>query len=333
MTLPSRHASIALTTPGRGHRLVEHGVPMLHHGRSWLLILLILLEVALVRSGWLSVREAVAIVVAIEGLLTVVAGIQAMQAIRRFRRQRAAGQHWLDAFEAALAVTMPQRLARLITLELRLWLCLIRWLSRRSQLGEHAFSYRTRSSLGALVVLVLVTSPAEILLLELLIPWPWLRWTLLTLSIYALCWVLGLYASLVVLPHAVTDDGLWLRYGLLNEAFIPFAAITAVQVAPRAAPNHHDGLYVDRAERTAFLAVGGRTDVTIILRQPHAFRTAFGYSAPVETIHAAVDHPQRLVNMLQARLTDEPPESATRVMLDASHPRDWAGHEPQVAEG
>lgn len=319
--------------PGCWYRPVERGVPMLHHGRSWLLILLILLEVALVQSGWLSVREAVTIVVAIEGLLTVAAGIQAIQAIRRFRRQRAAGQRWLDAFEVALAVTMPQRLARLLTLELRLWLCLIRWLARRSRPDTYAFTYRTRSNLGALVVLGLVTSPAEILLFELLIPWPWLRWTLLVLSIYALFWVLGLYASLVVLPHAVTDEGLWLRYGLLNEVFIPFAAIAVVQVAPRTAPNHHDGLSVDRAERTAFLAVGGRTDVTIVLRQPHAFRTAFGYSAPVETIHVAVDHPQRLVNVLQARLTDEPPGSAARVMLDASPLRDWAGHEPQVAEG
>lgn len=270
---------------------------------KWSLPVLILVEIALVRSGWLSIAEAVVVLVIVEAMLTLVAGVQAIRAVRRFQRQRAAGESGVAAFEDALTVLLPQRLARLIALELHLWICLGRWLLRRSRPDERDFSYRKRSILGALVLLVILTAPVEILTLELLIPWAWLRWILLTLAIYGMIWLIGLYASLVVLPHRVADDGLWLRYGLLNEGFVPFAEIAEVAHAPRRVPDSRDGLRVSEREQAAYLTVGGRTDVTIALARPVSFRTAFGWTAPVVLVHVAVDDPTRFVSALQSRLT------------------------------
>ncbi|GBD16664.1 hypothetical protein HRbin26_01567 [bacterium HR26] len=276
---------------------------MAQRALKWSLLILILVEIVLVRAGWLSIGQAVAIVVLIEGALTLVAGIQAIRAVRRYRHQRAAGRGGVEAFEDALSLLMPQRLARLVALELRLWICLGRWLFRRYRPDERDFSYRKRSIVSALVVLVILTAPVEILILELLIPWAWLRWVLLALAVYGMIWVIGLYASLVVLPHRVADDGLWLRYGLLSEACIPFPEIADIQVAPRKVPDGRDGLRVVEEERAAYLAVGSRTDVTIALRRPQSFRTAFGRTAPVDTLHIAVDAPQRLCEAVRARLS------------------------------
>ncbi len=275
---------------------------MVQRALKWSLPILILVEIALVRAGWLSIGQAIAIVVLVEGALTVVAGVQAIHVVRRFRHQRAAGRGGVEAFEDALTVLMPRRLVRLVALELRLWICLGRWLFRRYRTNEREFSYRKRSIVPALVVLVILTAPVEILILELLIPWAWLRWGLLALAIYGMIWVIGLYASLVVLPHRAADDGLCIRYGLLSEAFIPFSEVVDIQVAPRKVPAGRDGLRVVEEEGAAYLAVGGRTDVTLTLRRPQSFRTAFGRTAPVDTLHIAVDEPQRLCEAVRARL-------------------------------
>lgn len=293
------HSLRAVLREVAGRKALSHVV---QRALKWSLPILILVEIVLVRAGWLSIGQAVAIVVIIEGALTLVAGIQAIRVVRRYRHQRAAGRGGVEAFEDALTLLMPQRLARLVALELRLWICLGRWLFRRHRPDERDFSYRKRSIVSALVVLVILTAPVEILILELLIPWAWLRWVLLALAVYGMIWVIGLYASLVVLPHRVADDGLWLRYGLLSEAFIPFSEIVDIQVAPRKVPAGRDGLRVVEGERAAYLAVGGRTDVTLTLRRPQPFRTAFGRTAPVDTVHFAVDEPQRLCEAMRTRL-------------------------------
>ena len=275
---------------------------VLQRALKWSLPILIVIEIVLVRAGWLSFGQAVAVVVIVEGALTLVAGLQAIRAVRRFRHQQSQGQSGVEAFEDALTVMMPQRLARLVALELRLWICLGRWLLRRYRPDERDYSYRKRSIVSALVILVILTAPVEILILELLIPWAWLRWVLLALTIYGIVWIIGLYASLVVLPHRVTDDGLWIRYGLLNEAFIPFADIAGIEHAPRKVAEGRDGLRVVEGERAAYLPVGGRTDLTIIVRRPVPFRTAFGQSPPADTVHVAVDEPQRLCDAVRSRL-------------------------------
>ena len=275
---------------------------MAQRALEWPLPILILVEIVLVRTGWLSIGQAIAIVVLVEGALTLVAGVQAIRVVRRYRHQRAAGRGGVEAFEDALTVLMPHRLARLVALELRLWLCLGRWLFRHYRPDECHFSYRKRSIVSALAILVILTAPVEILTLELLISWAWLRWVLLALAVYGMIWVIGLYASLVVLPHRMADDGLWIRYGLLSEAFIPFPEVVDIQVASRKVPTGRDGLRVVEEERAAYLAVGGWTDATLTLRRPQPFRTAFGRTAPADTLHIAVDEPQRLREAVRARL-------------------------------
>ena len=64
---------------------------------KWLLPALVLTEIVLVRVELLDVGSAIGIVVAIEGLLLLVAGRQIVVAVRRYRRHRAAG---LDVWAA-----------------------------------------------------------------------------------------------------------------------------------------------------------------------------------------------------------------------------------------
>jgi hypothetical protein len=128
--------------------------------------------------------------------------------MRRYRRDRAAGLDIETAVEDGIAVIFPRSVARLVALEPRIWIALFKWAFRRRPLAPNEFSYHKRSAMGAFLALVLLTLPVELLLYEILIPWPVVRWLLLVVSVYAVFWMLGLFASLRVLPYRLDAGGL-----------------------------------------------------------------------------------------------------------------------------
>lgn len=269
---------------------------------KWLMLALIIAEVVLVRAGVLDVSTAIGVVVGIELLLLIVAGRQIVVALRRYRRGRAAGLDLRAALEDGFAVLLPRKVARIVALEPLLWACLGKWALRRNRLGQGEFHYHKRSPVGPLLIVVLFTTPVEVLLFELLIPWNWLRWLLLIAAIYALFWAFAFYASLVVLPHRIERAGVRLRYGALADATIPYDAITLVEHRPLRPSGGGDGLRVDRGEEAAYIAVGGRTAVTLQLRAPCTLNGLLSTTSPVKTVHVAADDPEGLTRELNSAL-------------------------------
>jgi hypothetical protein len=283
-------------------------------GRWWLVVTvgLVALRLALGRAGLFDARAAAIVLAGLEALVLVVAGRQVVLAVRGYRRDRAAGLDVWAALEDGLAVLLPRPLARLAALEPRLWYCLSRWLTRRGRRTDGLeFPYHRRSLIGAIVIVALLTAPVEILFFELVIPWRWLRLVLLVSAVYAFVWLLGLYASLVVLPHRLESDALHLHYGALAEGRIPYTAIGAVERARRSAPGGRDGPRVadEGGAPALYLAVGGRTDLTLRLREPRTFSGLRGPTLPVETVHLATDDPDRLLRALGERVFAASPAS------------------------
>ncbi len=276
-------------------------------GRWWLVLTLglVFLRVALGHAGLFNARATVLVLAGLEALALAVAGRQVVLAVRGYRRDRTAGLDVWAALEAGLAVLLPRPLARLAALEPRLWYCLGRVLVRRGRRTDGLdFPYHRRSPIGAIVFVALLTAPVEILVFELVIPWAWLRLLLLVAAVYSFVWLLGLYASLAVLPHRLEPAALRLRYGALAEGRIPYAAIAAAERARRPSPGGRDGARVadEGGARALYLAVGGRTDLTLRLREPRTFSGLRGPTPPVETVHLATDDPDRLVRALGERV-------------------------------
>jgi hypothetical protein len=269
---------------------------------KWLLPALILAEVVLVWSGLLDLDDAVLVIVGIEVLLLATAAGEVVLVVRRYRRGRAAGLDLWAALEEGLAVLLPRKAARVAVLEPRLWVCLLRWISRRTGTSDREFGYHKRSQMGLILVMLAFTTPVELLVVELLAPWAWLRISLLVLGLYALLWMFGLYASLVTLPHRLEENGLRLRYGALAEGFVPFSEIAAVERAQRRAPGPGDGLQTDPEEGEIYLATGGKTDLTLRLRSPQTAKGLFRSVGPASTIHLAADEPERLASKLRERI-------------------------------
>lgn len=272
---------------------------------KWALPVLLLGNLALVGSGVLEAQTALLVGVVAEGLLLVVGGRQIWVAVRRYRQDRAAGLDLEAALEEGLAVFLPRPAARLAALEPRLWITLVRWLLRRP-VGPDTFPYARRSLFGPMLGLVAFSAPVEIFAFELLIPWPLVRVLLLIASVYSVLWLAGLYAGLKMYPHRLTADTLRFYQGLLASGAVPYEQIAAVEAVRRKAPGGKDGLQTVPAEGAAYLAAGGRTDVTLRLRAPTVIAGLLRPTPPVTTVHLAADDGPALAAALQARLAAAP---------------------------
>ncbi len=154
-------------------------------------------------------------------------------------------------------------------LESHLWARLLRWLIRRTGTSDREFGYHKRSQMSLILLMLAFTAPVELVVVELLVvelvaPWTWLRISLLVLGLYALLWIFGLYASLIALPHRLEENGLRCHHGALAEGFVPLSEIAAVQRAQCRAPGPGDGLRTDPEDGGIYLAMDGMTDLILI---------------------------------------------------------------------
>jgi hypothetical protein len=267
----------------------------------WLLPLLIVAEIGVVRSGLIDLGSAIGIAVAVEGLLLLVASRNIVIAARRYRQNRGVGLDGWSALEDGLTAFFPRPIARLVALEPRIWSYLWIWLFRRRKTGVDEFPYRKRSYVITYLLLVVVSTPVEIFAFEVLLPWAWLRAVLLILGIYTFVWIFAFNASLSVLPHRLRATGLDLHYGFVAGGHIPYPAIERV-ILERRRPKDGEGLRVVKGENTAYLAVGGRTDLTLVLREPLRLEGLLARTEPVTTICVAADDPQKLYDALASAI-------------------------------
>lgn len=269
---------------------------------KWAAPILIVAEVVLVRSGVLHLQAAVGMVVGIESLLALVAGAQVFRMLRQYRRDRAAKLDAWSALEESFAVLLPRRAARMVTLELRLWACLVRWLFRRGWADLSMFTYHKRSIFGVFLLAALFSSPVEILLFEFLIPWFWLKVLLLIASVYSVIWLVGLYAAQVTLPYRLEAEGIRLHAGALAEGFIPYTALAEVAREKQKTPKKSQGLSISAGQSAAYFGIDGTTDVALHLSVPQQMRGFVKLTPPVSTVYLAVDEPERFVREIRQRL-------------------------------
>ena len=268
----------------------------------WSLPVVLLIEAALVWSGGLGVGGAILVVAGIEVVVLIVGVGEVLVVFRRYRNGRRAGLGAWEALEGGMALVVPRPVARLMVSEPRMFACLARWASGRASLGEGEFGYGKGSPLGMLLVMVVLATPVEVVFWELLVPWAWLRWTLLALSVYSVLWLFGLYASRITLPHRLEEGGLRLRHGVLAEAFVPYAEVERVEKRRRKSPNDGDGLQSSPDGDAAYLATNGRVDLALELKNSLTVRGFLRDAASVGTIHVAADEPDKMLRELRQRL-------------------------------
>lgn len=218
---------------------------------KWLLLGLIAVELVLVATGRLRLGTAIAVIVAIEVVITCVL-------IRvAWRAGRSQDGSALDRAEAAVAAIAGPVVATLMVGELRMLRSLWLGLRGRHDVPPGAVAIGYSRGRWAAPALFGFAALLELFAIDLLVPWErfgryyGLRWVLLGLSAYGVLWVLMWVVAEKVHPHLITDRELRLRSGpmvLMRIRLDQIARATksgladpgpdvAVFAAPLVAPN------------------------------------------------------------------------------------------------
>ena len=173
---------------------------------------------------------------------------------------------------------------RLLRFELRLLRSLVLVAVRRVDgvgPGDAALPYaRAAIPMGALFAGL---SVAELVVVELVVPWPTVRHVLLVLGAWGLFVVAGLLAMNWTHPHVARPDALVLRSGGLVTVLVPWEVVTAVERRDR---HEHSGWVIEDGQ--LYLPVAGTTAVDVVLARPLAVR-AGRRAGMVTRISFAVD--------------------------------------------
>jgi len=194
-----------------------------HRVHSGVTIAVAVTLLALNLAGALSGGMALGLFLAIEVPLILVFAVISVLRFGRFGRTTGAdGTDFLDRLEA------EEPLLRPVVSELRAFTSLFLVIGRKRQLppGAEPFGY-TKGTMTLPAVLT-VLSLVELLIVHILVPWPWLQIVLLVLTVWGVFFILGFFASRVVRPHFVTADRLHLRWGHKTVLTSPLANILSV---------------------------------------------------------------------------------------------------------
>ena len=162
-------------------------------------------------------------------------------------------------------------------------------------------------------------SALEMVAVHFIVPWPWVRWPLLIVSVWGLVWMFGFLAGQIVYPHLVESERLRVRNGHTVDASVPISAIDSVRTVVRSRPSSRT-ITVDEQDPThLYIAVSGQVNVHVSMVEPIVIDLPRGrYS--VSTLSFWADEPG-------------PALSRLRTLINGPGPSDSATTGPQAGEG
>ncbi len=195
---------------------------------------------------------------------------------------------------------MLSKARRILSIELRMGQYLLKWAFQRIHHQDNEYTYHKKSAAMALTFILIFVIPPSILLLGFILPWQWLTWVLGVAGIYALYWVVGLYASMVALPHRFDTTALVIHYGVLACGEIPYTIIESLALSQEGLNQSGDGLTFDVNEPIAYFKVGSITTIKIELKEPVTLQLWGKSTQAVSTIFINADRPDQLVERFNA---------------------------------
>jgi hypothetical protein len=176
---------------------------------------------------------------------------------------------------------------------------LLRWILRRHQAnapGSFAYHQAKKIPVYTFMALIGLEGIGTHLVLLVIFGSRWWIWSIFAVDMYTLIWIIGLYASMIVLPHRIEVDVLRLRHAYLAELVLDRTAVRGARiVAGRQTKNGK--LMVDATGRGVFCS----GDTTVAIDLDPRFPLYFGglrVTDAVTTLHVTVDAPRDFVAAL-----------------------------------
>jgi hypothetical protein len=161
-------------------------------------------------------------------------------------------------------------------------------------MGDRSFGYSAQ--LKPLLWVFLVLTPVEILLVDVLVPWFWLRAVLLVFGLLSgllLAWLLWMLHKF---KHEIDDEYLWLRYAREFEYRIPRNAIETVTHGMTSRSLNKTRSVVDE---TLVLEISSSTNVRVTLNEPQEIDLGRRGAHQITKIEFWADDPERVVRALR----------------------------------
>lgn len=145
---------------------------------------------------------------------------------------------------------------------------LARWIRRLPDRGPDGTLVAPYVDIVRMTILIWIgASAVEVVIVHLVIPWAWLRWPLLIVSLWGLVWMLGYLAGLIVNPHLVEPTRLRVRCAHTIDVVVPISAIAEVGTHNESFPTSRTVRLVDDGQRLA-ITMSSQANVHLALTAP-----------------------------------------------------------------
>ncbi|SDL78472.1 hypothetical protein SAMN04488074_113154 [Lentzea albidocapillata subsp. violacea] len=161
-------------------------------------------------------------------------------------------------------------------------------------MGDRSFGYSAQ--VRPFLWVFIVVTPLEILLVELIVPWFWLRAVLLVFGVVGAVLLGWQIWMLTKFKHSVDDEYLWLRYAREFEYRIPLAAIENLTQGTTSRMLHKTRSVVDG---TLVLEISGSTNVSLRLSEPQEIDLGRRGAHAVTKVEFWTDDPGGMVRALR----------------------------------
>ncbi|MCE1205290.1 MAG: hypothetical protein LWW79_11880 [Holophagaceae bacterium] len=257
-------------------------------GTRLLLPALILAEglgLVLTRASQLALHLRLGTALALELLLLVLA-------VKAWRTARSLPGTWPeDRIAATFEAFVPPGAARLMALELVMLASAVQFLCGGFREAAPAgFSHHREATLRAILPAIPLMIPGDVLLMRAIstgMP-PWLQWTLHGSTVYAVLWLVGLYATLKARPHQLRGGEVQLHLGLVKRCSFPASLVASAAPLPDFDDDWARHAYMKGMPR---LVAKGNAVLELKLSEPFQVMGLLGPGLPTQRLAVSMDDP------------------------------------------
>jgi hypothetical protein len=138
-----------------------------------------------------------------------------------------------QSLEETFTLFLPETLARFLVIELIVIYAALSTVLKGFKISDvPGYRYDETSIFPYLIAILIVSTPADILLIEIMIKsWPLPVHVLhIFLSIYIIPWIYGLYVTTRINPHQVDSDIVHLKQGVFGRADFPLKFVVSAKI-------------------------------------------------------------------------------------------------------
>ena len=223
-------------------------------------------------------------------------------AVRALRQARSLPGTWPeDYFAAAFEAFVPPRVARLMALELVMLGSAVRFLlGGFREAAPAGFSHHREAALRTILPVLPLMIPGDFLLMKAISTGlaPWLRWMLHGSTVYAVLWLVGLYATLKARPHQVREGCVQLHLGLMKACSFPVGLVVSAAPLPEFEDDWARHAYMKGMPK---LAAKGNAVLELKLSEPIRVKGLLGPGRPTQRLAVSVDDPSAFLGALGLR--------------------------------